>query len=369
MYGPEINKSYFFAVDTKRGWGNTSFFTYFSEFDRPSSHVAYIEAGFLTALFVLSVIGNVFIIGFIICSRDLRTITNYFVCNLALADILFVTSGPFIAQVRISETWKLGVAMCHYLSYAMFVCGIVMIWTMAVISIDRFVCINLKRTSSTRLQPKYVLVICVVIWIISFTALCPIAIYFDVITVKTGTDSISFCSLLWPKSDVRYSAIFTVCAITVGFIVPFVIIIVNYTRIFKTLRATRIAVAHSTKEVTLPARTSSIKRRNTRVVNTLVLLVLLFFLMLTPLFITFILIQQDAANESFVVPSHALVWTVVLSFSNACINPFLYGYLNNKLKQGLIAICKCKQRKKFSFRNNNVHASINTVSSVSEERL
>ena len=366
MLGPELYRSYFFGMDTKRGWGNTSYFTFFSEFNRASKHDAYIEAGILIALFALSTIANVFIIGFILHHRELRTTTNFFVCNLALADILFVLSGPFIAHVRLMDTWTLGEEMCHYLNYAMFVCGTVMIWTMAVISIDRYICINTKRTSPRKVQPKYVFGICALIWIIAFPLYCPIAIYFDVIRIATDTGSISFCSLTWPRGSVSYSAVFTLCVCTVGYIIPFVIIIVNYTRIYKMLRTSRRAIAHTSQERTLPIRTSSIKQRNVRVVNTLVLLVVVFFIMLTPLFITFIVIQQDSSSETFVVPSHALVWVVVICYLKACINPFLYAYLNNKLKRGMSSACACKRRKSVSLTRNSTRP---TLSTVSGERL
>ena len=366
MLGPEFNRSYFFATDTKRGWGNTSYFTFFSEFNRASRNDAFIEAGFLIALFALSTIANVFIIGFILYHRALRTTTNFLVCNLALADILFVLSGPFIAHVRLMDTWMLGEEMCHYLNYAMFVCGTVMIWTMAVISIYRYICINTKRTSPRKAQPKYVFGICALIWIITFPLYCPIAIYFDVIRITTETGTISFCSLTWPRGSISYSAVFTLCVCAVGYILPFVIIIVNYTRIYKMLRTCRRSVAHTSQERSLPIRTSSTKQRNVRVVNTLVLLVVVFFIMLTPLFITFIFIQQDTSNESFVVPSHALVWVVVICYLKACINPFLYAYLNNKLKRGMSSVCPCKRIKSVSLNRNSTRP---TLSTVSEERL
>ena len=367
MHGPEINRSYFFAPDNKRGWGNNTYFTYFSEFNRASSHDAYIEAGFLTGLFALSIIGNVFIIGFILYNKDLRTTTNYFVCNLALADILFVTSGPFIAHVRIMETWTLGEGMCHYMIYAMFVFGTVMIWTMAVISIDRYICISSKRISRRKVEPKYVFGICAIIWIVSFPLYCPTAIYCDVIRVATETGTISFCSLVWPRHNgpIRYSAVFTLCACTLGFIIPFVIIIVNYARIFKLLRTSRKSIAHASQKGSLPMWTNSIKQRNVRVVNTLVLLVVVFFIMLTPLFITFIFIQQDSHRE--IVPSHALVWTVIICYFKACINPFLYAYLNNKLKRGVSSVCKCKKRRISVSVNENL--TNKTLSTVSEEIL
>ena len=367
MYGPELNKSYFFAIDTRHGWGNTSYFTYFSEFNRPNKHDSYIEAVFLIVLFVCSLIGNVIFIVNVISDTKLRTITNYFVCNLALADILLVSSGPIIAHVRITETWTLGDSMCSYLNYAMFVCGTVMIWTMAVISIDRYICINHSTPSPRRLQSKQIIGVCLLIWCLSFVSFSPIAVYFNTVTVHLIDKSIILCSLAWPRASISISAIFTVCLFTVGYIIPLIIISVNYIRILRKLRAAGRAITHSSQVGSHPVRTGSKRKRNVHVVNTLVILVVLFLLMLTPLFVVFILIQQDISNERFVVPSHALVWVVVVCFTNAFINPFLYGYLNNLLKRRLYSICRWKRRNKLS--NGNDNNNLNPVSSVVDRNL
>ena len=356
----EINGSYFYAIDTRYGWGNISYFTFLSEFNRSWKGHAYIEASIMTILFVLSIIGNVFFIGFMFHSKQSRTITNYFVCNLALADVFFSSSGPFIAYIRLTPTWSLGDGMCHILNYEMFVCGFVMIWTMAIISIDRFVCINLTVPSSRRLKPRHVVIICVCIWIVALLCFLPIAIYFNLkdITVSKGELSvISFCSLVWPKSNFRYSIFFACCLLLIAFVIPLTVIIINYFRIFKkfwTSKRTIAVTKSSSIRTTQPSfrGTKSRRTRNMRIVKTLVMLVLLFVLMWFPLFLTFGLITYDTQIEKNAIPSHALIWTLIVAYVNPCINPFLYGLINAELKRGLIACCKCKQTEESLITNN-----------------
>ena len=80
-----------------------------------------------------------------------------------------------------------------------------------------------------------------------------------------------------------------------------------------------------------------------RIVKTLVMLVLLFVLMWFPLFLTFGLIQYDTQIEKNAIPSHAMVWTLIVAYANPCVNPFLYGLINAKIKRDIMACCKCKQ--------------------------
>lgn len=336
----ELNKSYFYAVDYRFGYGNISYFTFFSEFNRTWKHAGRMEAGIMTSLFVTSVLGNVFIIGFFIKYKSSRTITNYFVCNLAIADILFSMSAPFVAYVRITSLWKIGDVMCGFLNYGMFVCAAVMIWTMTVISIDRYMCIYKGVSAKTRIKPKHVAVICICIWVVSICAFLPIALFFHVKDVRLANETISFCTLLWPNSTIKYSTIFTVLVLILGFLIPLTIIIVNYYRIFRKLWASKRTIANTTSQRKGDCKMSVRRIRDLKILKTLVLLVLLFIVMWMPLFIIFGLIQHDVTVSANNIPSSALIWTIIVAYTNPCVNPFLYGFMNREISQSLSSCCR-----------------------------
>ncbi|WAR21694.1 NPY2R-like protein [Mya arenaria] len=335
----ETNKSFFFAVDTKYGWGNISHFTFFSEFGRSWPSSGYVEAGIITTLFVLSLIGNLVILLFMCRSKVSLTITNYFVCNLAIADIALMMSSPFVAYVRITGTWRLGEGMCHLLNYWMFVCGIVMIWTMTAISIDRYACINLNMPTRKRLNYWHVAAICLCIWVVTSCSLLPLGLFFNIINIRYETKTIYICSLVWPKDKISYSMLFTIILFIVGYLIPVSIITVNYFRIFRKFWASKRAVARSRSDAIRLRNLASLRGRDIKIVKMLVLLVLVFILMGLPLFIVSILIERDSVYLYNSISSSALLWTVNVAYANSCFNPFMYGCINVEICRTFHTCC------------------------------
>ncbi|XP_045188188.2 free fatty acid receptor 4-like [Mercenaria mercenaria] len=336
--GSQINRSYFVAVDTRFGHGNVTYFTYFSEFNRPWRGAAYIEAAVMTTLFVLSGIGNFFILGIMFKTKSSRNITNYFVCNLAIGDILFATAAPFVAYVRITGTWRLGDGMCHLLTYGMFVCAIAMIWTMAVISIDRYLCIN--RGLVNRVRTVHVVSICLCIWIISACCFLPLAVFFHVKEIEVADDIISICTLLWPKGRIRYSALFMAMLFVFAFLLPMTIITFDYYKIFRKFWSSKRAVG-ALSHIQSRSQRAAISRRNKdiKMVKTLILLVFVFVIMWLPLFVVLSLLHHDVSYTHNTLPSYGLTWTLIVAYMNPCVNPFLYGFINLEVCQNVLFCC------------------------------
>nr|XP_034328346.1 free fatty acid receptor 4-like [Crassostrea gigas] len=325
-----MNKSYLFGMDYEQGWGNTSYFTYFSEFNRPWLGLPYIEAAVLIILFIFSLCGNFTVFFQILKVKSTRTVTNYLICNLAVADILFSSGSPLIATARLTGTWVLGTLVCKMLVYVMFICASVMIWTMTIISIDRYTCI--LKTSSKKITPQAAICSILLLWILDSLAFIPLSMYFTVKKVPFGYEEIKICTLMWPNtSNIRISMIFTVSVCLVGFVIPLAILVLNYFRILKKFWRSRNAVkAITTRSV------KSRKQRDIRLVKNLILLVFLFLVMWLPIFIVFVLIQADGMANSMNISSQALIGTLCLALGNACVNPFLYGIMNDRLKRRIL---------------------------------
>lgn len=113
----EYNTSYEFGVDNISGWGERYFYTYYSEFgNRPIASV--IEATILIITLILSLVANI-LIAYAVCRfREMRNITNYFLLNLAAADLVFAFSIPAIAYTRITQNWYLGDISCKIVPYS-----------------------------------------------------------------------------------------------------------------------------------------------------------------------------------------------------------------------------------------------------------
>ncbi|XP_029654917.1 free fatty acid receptor 4-like isoform X2 [Octopus sinensis] len=359
-----LNSSYFYGMDTVYNWGNRSYFTFFSEFNRPWNGIGVIEALIYIVIFLISVVANILIIIRVLRVRQLKTVTNCFIANLAMADLLFSSGCPFIAVVRITGTWVLGGFFCHIIIYLEFVCMFAVIWTMTVISIERFFCI--VKPNCCRISLTMAIVIVILIWVIAFAGFLPMATFFNIYAFPFGNDTIQICTLVWPSNTtVQVSIVFVSCLVLVGFIVPLALMTHNYYRVFRTFWISRQTIikkecsssqptvnmavqpaastlrSHSSKLVSHNMKVRSL--RSLRVIRILVLLVLLFFLMWLPIFIAFIVIQYDGAYEYHQMHSWMLITSSYFAFANTCVNPFVYVFINERFR---ITINFCRKTSK-----------------------
>ena len=342
VYGSsQINRSFFYGTDNR-----TIYFTYFSEFNRPWKGAAYVEAIIMIIICLVALSENIIILGFILKSKKARTVTNYFVCNLAVGDVLFVSSAPLIAYVRLTGTWHLGYGMCHVLNYWMFVCSNTMIWTMVAISIDRYICIVKGVSTLKRLSPVHIFMISASIWFIMACCFLPTVFFFHIQEINQGDTKITFCTLTWPSGRIHYSVLFTTLLLVLGFGLPVVIISINYYSIFRKFLKSKRAIAHA---VSSGGRNSQTRRkREYRVVMSLVLLVTIFVMMWLPVVVVFSMIREDIENGRNEMPSYGLIWALIIAYLNPCINPILYGFMNAEFFQN-IACCR-----RFRHHNGNV---------------
>lgn len=109
--------SYLLGNDTQHGWGTRYFFTFYSEFGARHG-VATAEAVVLLAVFAASVVANVSVAAAVLRYREMRTVTNCFLLNLSVADVLFAVGIPAIAVARVRPHWQLGNIVCKLLPYS-----------------------------------------------------------------------------------------------------------------------------------------------------------------------------------------------------------------------------------------------------------
>jgi G protein-coupled receptor 120 len=113
-----VNSSYVYGNDTNGGWGLRSFFTFYSQFGSDRTVAAGVEVGFLLLTFLVSVVANGSIAAAVLRYREMRTVTNCFLLNLAAADLVFALGIPAVAATRLTQGWSLGDATCRILPYS-----------------------------------------------------------------------------------------------------------------------------------------------------------------------------------------------------------------------------------------------------------
>ncbi|XP_065294380.1 neuropeptide SIFamide receptor-like [Dermacentor albipictus] len=290
-----------------------------------------------TVVFIIGLLGNSFVVAVVARSPRMRTVTNYFIVNLAMADILVVVFCiPATLVGNIFVPWMLGWFMCKTVSYLQGVAVSASINTLVAISMDRClaICYPLKCQLSTRSVRKILLVI----WTFSVAITFPWALYFTLQPIHPSIPGVTLCVEQWP--DERSSTLYFILAhLVLCYIFPLLLIVVCYGCIW--VKVWRRNIPGESKQTDVMVQKSKLK-----VVKMMLVVVVIFVLSWLPLYIIFTRLKLGSAPEEGSVDWNLMViltpvaqW---LGASNSCINPVLYAYFNRKFRRGFVAIIKSR---------------------------
>ncbi|XP_017773250.1 PREDICTED: cholecystokinin receptor-like [Nicrophorus vespilloides] len=127
------------------------------------------------AIFVLSMIGNSMVLITLIQNKRMRTVTNVYLVNLAIADLLLgVFCMPFTLIGQLLRNFIFGIIMCKFIAYSQVVSISVSVWTLVAISLERYfaICSPLKSRRWQTQFHAYKMISCV--WITSLLWGCPL---------------------------------------------------------------------------------------------------------------------------------------------------------------------------------------------------
>ena len=247
---------------------------------------------FCTIIALVAVFGNLMVVTAFFINDKLRTVTNYFVLGLAIADILVgaisVPLWMYMLKAYAFPTGNENVQRLRtfYMTMDIF-SGFSSILHLMAISMERYFCVG--WAVKHRNTPKYVYYIALfMIWLISALTAC----------VKFIIPSID------PKDH-------TLVASVVFFLLPLTIIVVAYAAIWK-IATTRMNNNPSKRSL----------KREIRTAFTIAFVIGFFLVAWTPFFVT-----QIIAFYCTKCPIHwsALILCKFLHHSNSSINPIVYG--------------------------------------------
>lgn len=100
-----------------------------------------VPLGMVLGVFIVSaIVGNILVILSVVCNKHLRIPTNYFIINLAIADLLLSTTVlPVSAILEILNYWVFGRIFCDIWAAVDVLCCTASIMSLCVISIDRYI--------------------------------------------------------------------------------------------------------------------------------------------------------------------------------------------------------------------------------------
>ncbi|XP_039661394.1 C3a anaphylatoxin chemotactic receptor-like isoform X2 [Perca fluviatilis] len=258
---------------------------------------------------IVGTLGNGLVI-YVTGCRMKRTVNSVWFLNLALADFLFTAFLIFtIISSSQDHQWQFGEFMCKFNSFVIIVNMFASVFLLTAISLDRCLSIWVVVWAQNKRTVRKAQLICVCIWMTAMVCSTPYAIFRRLV----GEDK-TYCTYSITHEQKWILGIFR---FVVGFLIPFLVIIVCYAAI-----AVRAGRLHRTR-----------KQRSRRIIFSIVLA---FFICWLPYHIIHF-IELKASNNSDYGNIVLIVGPLALSlaFMNSCLNPILYVFLCDEFQKKL----------------------------------
>ncbi|XP_018591259.1 neuropeptide Y receptor type 2 isoform X2 [Scleropages formosus] len=285
-----------------------------------------------STIIFLGVIGNSLVIYVVYKFKTLHTVTNFFIVNLAVADLLVNTLClPFTLMYTLHGEWTFGKTLCFVLPYAQGLAVHVSTVTLNVIAVDRYKCI--VHHLETKMSKDACLAVIGVTWGVSAVIASPLAIFREYGTFDVSPErSIQVCTEKWP-SGYRDGAAYSISTLFLQYILPLSVISFAYVRIWAKL-----------KNHVSPGVGNDRHRGRRKTTKMLVTMVIVFAVSWLPFHAFQLAIDID--NSVLHMKDFKLLYTVfhVVAMCSTFANPILYGWMNKNYQAAFAAVFKFETR-------------------------
>ncbi|CAF0744662.1 unnamed protein product [Adineta steineri] len=313
-----------------------------------NNNIIYYFVPFYTILFLIGTFGNGLVIISIIRSSRLRTVTNTYLLNIAIADFLLLLSVPFLIITILANGWIFGNVLCKMYYNFIHINQYVSSLLLAALSFDRYLAVcHPIRAIEFRTRTKCVLIIAGC-WLISILFLCPTWVFATATSeryvlwygYRVEKCVIDFPSIIF---TIPPEIVFTYYAFFLGFLFPVSMITTFY--ILVLVRLSHIRRKHK----------SEVKQRSHRKVTRIVLAVITaYFICWVPYWFLQIFITIDPLIHSLrlnfsILPVNTTIrclkelthLTTIIGYANNCLNPVLYVFLSESFREEYLIVLKC----------------------------
>uniref|UniRef100_A0A672YA03 Adrenoceptor alpha 1D n=1 Tax=Sphaeramia orbicularis TaxID=375764 RepID=A0A672YA03_9TELE len=123
---------------------------------------------FLSVFILVAIVGNILVILSVVCNRHLQTVTNFFIVNLAMADLLLsIIVLPFSASLEVLGCWVFGRVFCNIWAAVDVLCCTASILSLCIISIDRYIGVKYCLKYPSIMTERKAVAILVLVWVSS----------------------------------------------------------------------------------------------------------------------------------------------------------------------------------------------------------
>uniref|UniRef100_A0A673JJV7 Chemokine (C motif) receptor 1a, duplicate 1 n=1 Tax=Sinocyclocheilus rhinocerous TaxID=307959 RepID=A0A673JJV7_9TELE len=275
---------------------------------------------FFTAVVVLSCIGNILVLVMLALYESLKSLTNVFILNLAVSDLLFTFGLPFWASYYIWG-WTFGEVGCKAVKFFFYVGFYSSVLFLTLMTVQRYMAVvhplsDWERCRGLSVSPF-------IVWILSGTVALLGSLHSKVMT-ESESLYCEYDSIEW-RSGIAYfqNAFFFIAFLIMGYC---------YGRMLRTITKSRTNKRHKT-------------------VRLIFCIALVFFIGWAPynivMFLKSLTVHPFTDCEVSISLEYAYYACRMIAFSHCCLNPVFYVFVGVKFRNHLKMILqKIFQKKK-----------------------
>uniref|UniRef100_A0A8C1VIY7 Chemokine (C motif) receptor 1a, duplicate 1 n=1 Tax=Cyprinus carpio TaxID=7962 RepID=A0A8C1VIY7_CYPCA len=273
---------------------------------------------FFTAVVVLSCIGNILVLVILALYESLKSLTNVFILNLAVSDLLFTFGLPFWASYYVWG-WTFGEVGCKAVKFFFYVGFYSSVLFLTLMTVQRYMAVvhplsDWERCRGLSVSPY-------IVWILSGTVALLGSLHSEVIK-ESDSQYCEYGSAEWKSSIAYFQNAF--------FFIAFVIMGYCYGRMLRTIIKSRTKKKHKT-------------------VRLIFCIALVFFIGWAPynivMFLKSLNFHPFTVCEVSIRLDYAYYSCRMIAFSHCCLNPVFYVFVGVKFRNHLkmilqkISIC------------------------------
>nr|KAG5691316.1 hypothetical protein BaRGS_014015 [Batillaria attramentaria] len=224
-----------------------------------------VKTVFYVPIISLAIIGNVLVILVVARNKRMRTTTNYYIVNLAVADCLVALTCSWVHLLDdLTPGWVLGAFFCKFNTFTQVLSLVSSILTLTFIAWDRF--FGIVFAMKAHFIERRASLTIVILWLLSIGVASPLLVYREYFEVQWRDYTESWCDDEWPivryldtatntsVVDIPARRYYYVFVCVVLFFLPCLVMSLAYALIICTLWSSQVPGERTSKDIKLQTK-------------------------------------------------------------------------------------------------------------------
>ncbi|CAH1784860.1 unnamed protein product [Owenia fusiformis] len=299
--------------------------------------------GIMAAIILMGSFGNLMVLIAFKTSKKLQTISNVFVLNLSICDLVFTLGVlPFSMYTYTMDGWYLTGNLCKFIGFLGYTLTGTTLINIALIAWNRYKLVTDLAGYQRLYTRRNIILMLVACWVLPGIFLIPALLE---IWGKFGYVAMMVTCNLYLTHD---SQSFKLFLLIIRAVIPCLLIIYCYTFIYRVTRESHRRVSHTMLNArTLNAHNQRHERHLTRM---MMVIFIVFAISYFPCTISSIIDWNTVLSKTY----H--MYCQITVYIGSSVNPLIYGLMNEQYQEAYLNILRCRKtpenRKKGSQKRN-----------------